>query len=197
MSHINTTYLNSLKHVLHDYHTKRRDVINKSGDAQHHAKRAIFAMHRGDMKEASERLKLSGDTFVALYKEIKKDPRMLNEGSYRAGVEEYVEAILFYQFLTRGKLDKIPDLPLDIEVYLGGLCDVPGELYRYAIKSASERNFDMVKQCAQMAEEIIGALIEFNLTSYLRNKFDQAKQAVHKLEIVVYEVSLRNSEMKK
>ncbi len=192
MQHINTTYLNTLKNNLHEYHTKRRDIINKSGDAQHHAKRAIFAMHRGDMKEADERLKLAGDTFIKLYKEIKKDARMLNEGSYRAGVEEYVEAILFHQFLTKGKVDKVPGLPIDTEVYLGGLCDVPGELYRYAIKSASEKNFAMVRQCAEMGEEIIGALIEFNLTSYLRNKFDQAKQAVHKLEIVVYEVSLRN-----
>ena len=42
-----------------------------------------------------------------------------------------------------------------------------------------------------MAQEIIGELIEFNLTSYLRNKFDQAKGAVRKIEHVVYEVSLR------
>ena len=42
-----------------------------------------------------------------------------------------------------------------------------------------------------MAQEIMGELIEFDLTSYLRTKFDQAKQAVRKLEEVVYEVSLR------
>ena len=41
------------------------------------------------------------------------------------------------------------------------------------------------------AGDIIGELIEFNLTSYLRTKLDQAKQAVHKLEQVVYEVSIR------
>ena len=31
-----------------------------------------------------------------------------------------------------------------------------------------------------MAQEIIGELIEFNLTSYLRTKLDQAKQAIYK-----------------
>jgi len=70
---------------------------------------------------------------------------------------------------------------------------VPGELYRYAIKSATVRDLKMTKKCAEMAREIIGELIEFNLTSYLRTKFDQAKQAVQKLEQVVYEVSIRES----
>mgnify|MGYP006427846915 FL=1 len=50
----------------------------------------------------------------------------------------------------------------------------------------------MVEQCTAMGNEIVGELIEFNFTKYLRTKFDQAKQAVHKLEIVQYELSLRS-----
>jgi hypothetical protein len=34
-------------------------------------------------------------------------------------------------------------------------------------------------------------LIEFNLTKYLRNKFDQAKGAGRKIEEIVYEVGLK------
>ena len=49
-----------------------------------------------------------------------------------------------------------------------------------------------VKKCVEMGQEIIGELIEFNLTSYLRTKFDQAKRAAQKLEYVDYELSLRN-----
>ena len=47
-------------------------------------------------------------------------------------------------------------------------------------------------RCKDAASDIIGELIEFNLTSYLRNKFDQAKSAVHKLEFIEYEVRLRH-----
>jgi len=50
---------------------------------------------------------------------------------------------------------------------------------------------EMVKKCSQLSNDIIGELIEFNLTSYLRTKFDQAKQANQKLEYVVYELSLK------
>jgi hypothetical protein len=42
-----------------------------------------------------------------------------------------------------------------------------------------------------VAQEIIGELIEFNLTSYLRTKFDQAKGAVQKLEEINYQISLK------
>jgi predicted translin family RNA/ssDNA-binding protein len=167
------------------------DVIELSNQAIHHAKRAIFALHRDDKKEAGEKLNQSEILLKNLVSKYKKEPDVLEEGAYRAGLEEYTEAKLFYGFLTTGKIGKITDINVPDEVYIGGLCDVPGELYRYAIKSATARDIEMTKKCAQIAQEIIGELIEFNLTSYLRTKFDQAKQAVQKLEQVVYEVSLR------
>ena len=46
--------------------------------------------------------------------------------------------------------------------------------------------------CNTMAQDIVESLTEFEFTKYLRTKFDQAKQAAHKLEYVVYEVSLRS-----
>jgi hypothetical protein len=42
-----------------------------------------------------------------------------------------------------------------------------------------------------MAEEIVHEMVDMNLTGYNRQKFDQAKQALQKLQQVVYEVSLR------
>ncbi len=57
--------------------------------------------------------------------------------------------------------------------------------------SATNSDSKTVYACQSMANEIIGELIEFHLTSYLRTKFDQAKQSTQKLEIVVYEMSLR------
>lgn len=184
-------YLGQLKSYLHNYAKERLVVIELSNQAIHHAKRAIFALHRDEVKEAEEKLKQSRELLVGIANKYKKQPEILDEGAYRAGVEEFVEASLFYGFLTTGKIGKVDGLSVPQEVFVGGLCDVPGELYRYAIKSATARDLKMTKKCAEMAQEIIGELIEFNLTSYLRTKFDQAKQAVQKLEQVVYEVSLR------
>ncbi|PIT86034.1 MAG: hypothetical protein COU33_05415 [Candidatus Magasanikbacteria bacterium CG10_big_fil_rev_8_21_14_0_10_43_6] len=186
-------YLGTLKTGLHTYALIRRDVIKHSGDALHHSKRAIFAMHRDNMKEAATKLKEAEKIFKILHTTHKKNSEIRKEGAYKAGVEEYVEAMVLYQFLTKGTIGKIAAIPIDPEVYLAGLCDVPGELYRYAVRAATHKDRKTVELCRDMSEMIVGELIEFNLTSYLRTKFDQAKQAAHKLEIVIYEMSLRET----
>ena len=189
---LNKKHISKLRKDLLAYDLKRRQVINQSNNALHSAKRAIFAMHRDNMKEAVVKIKECETIFKALDKKYKSDVRIKNEGAYKAAVEEYVEAVLFYQFLTTGKIGDIKTMTIQPAVFIAGLCDVPGELYRYAIKAATARDLKTVKKCATAAQEIIGELIEFNLTSYLRTKSDQAKGAVNKLENVVYEVSLRD-----
>lgn len=187
--HIDRAYLGRLKQNILAYAEKRRQIIVLSDDALHHAKRAIFALHRGDAREAQKKL---GEAIERLQKarRISHAAHAAEEGSYKAALEEFVEATLFFQFVTKGSIGKISAIPVSNEQYLAGLCDVPGELLRYAIKAATDRDMPLVRRCADMSEEIVGELIECNLTSYLRTKFDQAKQAVQKLEQVVYETTL-------
>lgn len=189
---INKTLMGRMRKELHSYQLKRREMIRESGDALHHAKRAIFSIHRDNLKEAEKKIKECEVIFKKLHTKFKNDKKILNEGSYKAAVEEYVEASIFYQFVKTGKITEIKSFKIDSDVFLAGLCDVPGELYRYAIKSATKRDAKMVRKCADAAGDIVGELIEFNLTSYLRNKFDQAKQANQKIERVVYDISLRD-----
>lgn len=189
---IDKKYLLSLKKQLHLYANVRRDVIKVSGDALHHAKRAIFALHRDDTKEAKQKLAQCEKLLKQLAKKHKSHPAAQREGSYNAALEEYVEATLFLQFLNKGTMSKITSLSIADEIYLAGLCDVPGELYRYAVRAATANDLQTVKKCAEMGTLIVGELIEFNLTKYLRTKFDQAKAMARKLEYVVYELSLRD-----
>lgn len=189
---LNKPHLAVLKKNLHAYAVKRRDIIKNAGDALHHAKRAIFALHRGEMNEAKIKLEEAGAILSGLIKKYKKDTNAMQEGVLREGLEEYVEASLFYQFVTNRKIGPIKTLAIPEEVYLAGLCDIPGELLRYAIRAATKKDIKTVAVCAEMAAEIVEELLEFDLTKYLRHKFDQAKDAVRKIEYVVYEVSLRN-----
>lgn len=190
---IKKSYLKQMRAQFHAYAAKRQAVIKQSSDALHYAKRAIFSLQRDDLKEAQAKLSEAEKILRKLEKQGQGDAKFGQEGSYRAAIEEYVEAALLYQFLTDGKIGPVTSVPVDSESYIAGLCDVPGELYRYAIKAATVRNHKTVERCAALSNEIIGELIEFDLTSYLRTKFDQAKQANHRLEQVVYEVSVRHS----
>src|SRR3989338_3732492 len=193
---IDSRYLGSLRSYLHTHALVRRDVIKEAGDALHHSKRAVFSLHRGDAGEAQKKLKEAEEIFLRLNKKYKQHPAFQDEGSYRAAIEEYVEATLFLQFVMKGKIGKVTTVGVDGDVYLAGLCDVPGELYRYAIRAATMHDHKTVEACVEMANKIIGELVEFDLTSYLRTKFDQAKQATQKLEIVMYELALREKNNK-
>jgi len=186
-------YLSEIRQDLLSYSQKRREVIKTSGDAQYLAKKGIFALQRDDKKAADEVLTQAEKLLIDLNKKYKGDADLFNEGSYRASLEEYSEAFIFRQYLLGKAIGKIKGLVIDSDIFIGGLCDVPGELLRYAIKSATERRFDEVKKCHKAAEEIIVELVDMDLTGYNRQKFDQAKQALNKLEQVVYEVSLKNS----
>lgn len=182
--------LQKMRVKFHDFALIRREIIKASGDALHLCKRAIFALHREQMGEAEEKITAAEKIFRDLHTRYKKHPYG-SEGSYKAAIEEYVEAKLFHQFIKHKKIGVVTTFPISDEDYLAGLCDLPGELYRYAIVSATNHKSEVVAECLELSSQILGELIEFNLTSYLRTKLDQAKQAAHKLEIVVYEVSLR------
>ncbi|MBI2037848.1 MAG: hypothetical protein HYT15_02865 [Candidatus Magasanikbacteria bacterium] len=184
-------YFNEVRQELLGYAAKRQEVIKESSQAQFLSKKAIFAMQRDDAGEAQQLLSQAEKIIVDLNIKHKKEPGIFEEGSYKAALEEFVEASLFNRYLQKKTIGKLPKIKIDTDIFVGGLCDVPGELLRYAIKSATEKKFEEVKRCRAAADEIIGELVDMNLTGYNRQKFDQAKQALHKLEQVLYEVSLR------
>lgn len=184
-------YFDLVRQELLGYSAKRQEIIKESSQAQFLSKKAIFAMQRDDFGEAKNYLGQAEKIIVDLNIKHKKDASIFEEGSYKAGLEEFVEASIFNQYLQKKTIGKLSKIKVDTDIFVSGLCDVPGELLRYAIKSATEKKFDEVKRCRQAADEIIGELVDMNLTGYNRQKFDQAKQALHKLEQVLYEVSIR------
>jgi predicted translin family RNA/ssDNA-binding protein len=190
MKYLDKQYLKKMHANLHNYASIRREIIKYAGDAQHLAKRAIFEIHADNFKEAEKKLFESKKLLSDLAKKYKAS-KIKTEGVYAEGIEEFVEAYIFYNLIINGRVGAISGVEINDESYLSGLCDVPGELYRYAIKAATAGNYVLAQKCNDMAKEIVGELIEFHFTKYLRTKYDQAKQALRKLEIVVYELSLK------
>lgn len=188
---LDKNFFQTVRKELLNYAQKRRDVIKFAGDAQFLAKKTIFSLQGGNIKEAKNSLNEAKKILINLSKKYKTTADLFDEGSFKAALEEYVEAELFLSFVEGKNITKIKDLKIDSDIYIGGLCDVPGEILRFAIKSATERNISEVKRCYKIAEEIINELVDMNLTGYNRQKFDQAKQALNKLQQVVYEVSLK------
>lgn len=188
---LNQKYFKTLSTVFADWEKSRRSVQEASANALQKAKQAIFSFHRNNWKEAEALLKTALENIKAADKLQEKSIATDDEGIFKSSLEEYAEAELFRQFLYKETIGPIKNLDLSPETYMGGLADLVGEIQRYAMKMATERNFVELARAEKVTEEIMGAILSFNFTGYLRTKFDQAKGARRKIEEIAYEVSLR------
>ncbi|MFA5420650.1 MAG: hypothetical protein WC280_01310 [Patescibacteria group bacterium] len=189
---INKKFTKSLRDDYIKRNSERRQIISLSNIILNNSKKAIFAIHRQDNTLALNNLKDS----ERIINKIKKDfglNRAKEEGSYSAAMEEYVEAKLFYQFIKTGKIDKIQKVKISEESYIGGICDLSGELIRRATHEAINKNYNEVKKTRKIINDILSELIDFDIIGHMRTKYDQARNNLKKIEQMDYEISLREN----
>ncbi len=173
------------------YDIGRRIIIKHSNDILKYSKQAIFALHRDNLKDAKKKIDEAGKELEYLAEKIKNEEGLKYEGSYLAALEEFVEANLFYQFIKTGKVGEIKEFTIGTNSYLGGFCDLTGEIVRRAVYLATKRKYKEVAKCQKAIEEILAQLIQMNLAGYLRTKFDQAKNSLRKIEDIMYDLELK------
>lgn len=187
---INKKFIRKLKKDYDQAENERGKIISLSDTILHSSKRVIFALHRGDTNQAKKELAEIEKNLQKMEKEFGR-ARILKEGSYRAGAEEYVEAKMFYFVVIGKKVDRIKKINLSADSYLGGLCDLTGELVRRAINQTATGNFKETNKMGKIINEIMAELVEFDMTGYLRTKYDQAKNNLRKIEQIDYEVKMK------
>jgi len=187
---INEKFLEELKKDYQANESERRQIISASNNILFEAKKNIFALQRQDFKVAEE--KIAGIEKALKNLEARFGfARLHREGAYKAATEEYLEGKTLYLAIKNKKIEAVKDLHLDYESYLGGICDMIGELVRYATNQAAKGKFGEVAKTKKMAEDIMGQLIDFDMTGYLRTKYDQSRGHLRKLEQMTYEIKLR------
>lgn len=92
------------------------------------------------------------------------------------------------------------EIPLDGEEYIGGLCDLTGEIGRYAVSRGTQRDVVGVKQCLRTNVDILNALQSLerlpqssssnNNNHSVGKKLEAVQRSVEKLERMLYEMSL-------
>ncbi|MEA3464331.1 MAG: hypothetical protein U9R14_04665 [Patescibacteria group bacterium] len=187
---INKKFIQKLKKDYEKNVSERRQIISLSNVILHGSKRVIFALHRDDIKQAGILLNEAEKALQSLEKKFGHN-RLNKEGAYKAGAEEYVEAKMFYRVMTGKKVDRVKKIKLDMDSYLGGICDLTGELARRAINMAAAGKQDEVKKIKSAISDILAELVEFDMTGYLRTKYDQARNSLKKIEQINYEIKIR------
>lgn len=184
----------------------RERLIKACRDGQKSAKQSIFALHRGDTTRASKLLRDVETLYNNDLLTILKEEPSLRSGSLSGVLEEYVEGIMFYTWLhgednANGGSSKKPsckilkpsELPLSVssEEYLGGLCDLTGEVGRYAVARGTVRDKESVKLCLDTNKSIQNALkIMGKLPGSIGKKQTALIRSVENLERMIYELSL-------
>jgi predicted translin family RNA/ssDNA-binding protein len=187
---INKNFLKRLKKEYQIHESERRQIISRSNQILHDSKRVIFALHRGELKKSETSLKAIEGQIKELEKKFGYN-RISEEGSYRAGVEEFVEAKTFFLALSGKKIEAFKGIKMSHGTYLGGICDLTGELIRRAVNQAAAGNIKEVESVKSIINDIMSELVEFDMTGYLRTKYDQAKGNLRKIEHIDYEIKIR------
>lgn len=187
---IDKKFIQKLKKEYVASNNERRQIISLSNNVLHDSKRIIFTLHRGDVGKAEEMFQSVENVLKKLEKNF-GFKRISDEGAYKAGVEEYVEAKMFYFLIVNKKISLISGIKINYDSYLGGICDCLGELVRLAINKASNGELDEVIKIKKIVNDVMAELVEFDMTGYLRTKYDQARGHLRKIEQISYDVNIR------
>jgi len=182
-----------LKKDYQNHAVVRNLVIQESNQALNKAKQAIFSLHRDQLTEAEKVLTGIEDALNKIHSYFKEVPDLEYNGPYKAALEEYLEAKLFWQVLKFNKLELVGEVAVNYDDYLGAVCDLTGEMTRKMILLVINGEEKKVGGLKELMTEIMNELIKMDLTGYLRHKYDEAKRNLKKAEEIMYDLKIKKS----
>lgn len=187
---------NLIKKSIKEYQKKQDLIYNLqklSDQVRARSKKVIALLRRDNIKEGKKIIIEIEDIIKEINKIFKKNKSLTGQNSYKEGIEEYIEAITFFNFLTKSK-KRIPDFVIaEPEEMIGGICDFTGELVRKAITVASIENLKQLSFYGKVVEEIVDELTKIGFRGKLRNKYDEVERNLKKIENILYDIKLKKS----
>jgi predicted translin family RNA/ssDNA-binding protein len=155
------------------------------------SKKAIALLRRDNTEESKEIIKEVENLFRLVNKVFKRNRCLINQNFYKEAVEEYIEAITLYNFLTKPPKE-IPDfVEARPEEIISGTCDFTGELLRRAITIANPENLKDLVLYKKTIENIAEGLTKVGFRGKLRQKYDEVERNLRKIENILYDIRLK------
>jgi translin len=169
-----------IRQDLEKFENNREEIIQKSREIIKSSKLIIYSLHRNEIEKAD-----------LLVLDIKKNMNglsksNLNSNINKVAVQEYVEALCYFEFIKNKRIPLRKELEVETEDYLCGLCDLIGELVRKAVNEVINQNVDKAIEIRNLVDNLYGEFLMFNLRNgELRKKMDSIKWNLKKLDEVV------------
>jgi predicted translin family RNA/ssDNA-binding protein len=177
---------------IEEYDAKREDLIKKSREILKLSKQIIYSVHRNEIAEADGLIDSMKKEMGSFGKIVKGHQKLLYSGTFKITVQEYVEALAFYELIKNRRLPRYSEVGVDPEFYLLGICDLTGEIVRKAINSAIKEDYKAVISFKEFVSELYGEFMKFDFSNgELRKKYDSIKYDLKKLEDLALELKLK------
>lgn len=186
---INKKAFENIRKDLADFENTREKIIQQSRDIISFSKKIIYGVQRKEHSAAKAYL-------TEIRKKVKALPREAYDTDIqRVALQEYVEAICFYDVIVEQKLPTKDEIGVDTESYLMGLSDLTGELVREAVNAAilgDDKKSLMIKD---FVLELYGEFLKLDLRNgELRKRGDAIKWNLRKLEDLTLSLKMKNSQ---
>uniref|UniRef100_A0A0A9YRR3 Translin-associated protein X n=1 Tax=Lygus hesperus TaxID=30085 RepID=A0A0A9YRR3_LYGHE len=213
-------------------HDKHERIVKISRDITIESKRLIFTIHSlSTDKKADTEIEKIRDRFKKLMEshfrkiaiELENEDPYLYHRAYTWGVQEYIEALTYFNYVTTGELvgwekvaencsfdfrskvdsdtmeDEIKQIRLLIPLsdYILGIQDMTGEMMRLCITSLGKGNIQKAQAACNFVKYVYAALhILQSCHNEFYKKLEVAEQSLRKMEYGCYLATIQGLEMK-
>lgn len=188
---------NILRKLIKEYQ-ENQDLLygiqKLSNEIRANSKKVIALLRRENIKESEKTFKNIENRFKLINEVVEQHKDLLNQNFYKEAVEEYIEAITFYNFLTKSKKKTSNFIKVEPKEFISGICDFTGELVRRAITIASPKNLKELTSYQKTVEDIVQELTKVGFQGKLRQKYDEVERNLRKLENIIYDINLKNNQ---
>lgn len=170
--------IDKIKNVLDEKDSLREEALKITRKIIRLCNECIKALHQDDSSLAAEKLDKTRKLVAKLKEMLKDHPDLYYTGYVKNAHQEYVEALLFYNYLEGKKFPSPDEIGVPEAQYLLGLGDLIGELRRYFLEMLVKGDLKRAEEICKSIKELYDELSLFEYPKGLvnvRHKQDNAR----------------------
>ncbi|WP_054853953.1 haloacid dehalogenase [Vulcanisaeta distributa] len=149
------------------------------------SKSVIYSLIRDDIETARKYIREMQGLVNKLRELITKYPMYYNNAVI--SLQEYVEAMTMWFFMTENRIPSPGELGVDAEPYVNGIADFTGELSRKATEEMIRNNLDFALKAKRVMEELYLDLLSLEPRDYeMRKKVDYVSSNINWLNEKIF-----------
>ncbi|WP_054842295.1 haloacid dehalogenase [Vulcanisaeta distributa] len=174
-----------LRTRLRELEEVKDEVIETGVKVNRLSKSVIYSLIRDDIETARKYIREMQDLVNKLRELIAKYPMYYNNAVI--SLQEYVEAMTMWFFMTENRIPSPGELGVDAEPYINGIADFTGELSRKATEEMIKNNLDFALKAKRVMEELYLDLLSLEPRDYeMRKKVDYVSSNINWLNEKIF-----------